>query len=183
MINSYINTALAVHGSEVAEGEYIEEPDIYIDIKTSITTRDNNTEKINIIIDSAILSGLNGLSYFGYSLNVYASLDDGERKLLISKPEYPDQWNTGDYRLSGNIELSSVNTSTITTLKIWTESSCTCNNGDVRIVKSIQLSVPRYTSANVWRYNNSKKQDGSEIGWQKVLFIKKYNGTNWENLS
>ena len=80
MIDTYINNALPVHGAGLTEGSYIEDPDIYLDIKTSKIIRENNTEKISITIDSAVLSGLNGLSYFGYSLNVYVSLYDGERK-------------------------------------------------------------------------------------------------------
>ncbi len=80
MIDTYINNALPVHGAGITEGSYIEDPDIYLDIKTSKIIRENNTEKISITIDSAVLSGLNGLSYFGYSLNVYVSLYDGERK-------------------------------------------------------------------------------------------------------
>jgi hypothetical protein len=80
MIDAYINNALPVHGAGITEGSYIEDPDIYLDIKTSKIIRENNTEKISITIDSAVLSGLNGLSYFGYSLNVYVSLYDGERK-------------------------------------------------------------------------------------------------------
>ena len=80
MIDAYINNALPVHGAGITEGSYIEDPDIYLDIKTSKIIRENNTEKISITIDSAVLSGLNGLSCFGYSLNVYVSLYDGERK-------------------------------------------------------------------------------------------------------
>ena len=80
MIDAYINNALPVHGAGITEGSYIEDPDIYLDIKTSKIIRENNTEKISITIDSAVLSGLNGLSYFGCSLNVYVSLYDGERK-------------------------------------------------------------------------------------------------------
>ena len=80
MIDTYINNALPVHGAGITEGSYIEDPDIYLDIKTSKIIRENNTEKISITIDSAVLSGFNGLSYFGYSLNVYVSLYDGERK-------------------------------------------------------------------------------------------------------
>ncbi len=80
MIDAYSNNALPVHGAGITEGSYIEDPDIYLDIKTSKIIRENNTEKISITIDSAVLSGLNGLSYFGYSLNVYVSLYDGERK-------------------------------------------------------------------------------------------------------
>lgn len=144
---SYHNGSLQVHGTGISG--YAGQPNIYINISVSDVTRSGNT--ISATVDAS-LNGVGGYDYFGYNADISVQLDDGITKSLISKPNSPSQWNSGVY--SGSTSVSSVNSSTSCTLKIYFASVCGQLDGDPgcsesphsHVVQTISMSAP---AANV----------------------------------
>lgn len=119
-----INTTISIHqGSE----HYTENPNITMKLVVSDVTRSGNTISCNIT--TASVNGLSGASYFGYGFEVYAQLDNGTRKFLLSKPNSPSQWSSGDYKINNTVTVSSTNTGTSATFKILFRANCTCPGG------------------------------------------------------
>lgn len=144
---SYHNGSLQVHGTGISG--YSGQPNIYINISVSDVTRSGNTISASV---NASLNGVGGNEYFGYNADISVQLDDGVTKSLISKPNSPSQWNSGVY--SGSTSVSSVNSSTSCTLKIYFASICGQLDGDPgcsesphsHVVQTISMSAP---AANV----------------------------------
>lgn len=159
MANTYSNPSLQIH--EVASSPYNQAPDMYLNITTGVTVRSGDT--IKITIESASLNELSGLSYFGYTIAVYASIDDGTLVQLFSKPASPNQWSSGIYQLASPVEISSTNLTTSTVLKIWFESTCDCNSGNKAVVQSIQLDAPARTYTVTFNPNGGTLVSGTLV--------------------
>lgn len=156
-----------IHGSGLSA--YTGAPQIYADIEFN-AERYGNSPYISAGV-SASLNALGGQSFFGYSLNLYAGLDNNEPVLLFSKPSgYPNQWNSGVY--SGSADLSSYNLSAESTLKIYLQSNCDCEGGQRKVIRTMSLSVPKYATYYYISYDanggsgaptTQAKQEGSPI--------------------
>lgn len=133
---AYIDGAMKVHGPGL--NGYVQQPPISISLNASDVSRSGDVISCTI---SATLNALSGYNRFGYSVNVFAQLDEGNVVQLISKPNYPDQWGGGTYG-TGVQTISSNNSSTGCTLKIYMESSCPCNGGNRVLLYGIAMSAP-----------------------------------------
>lgn len=138
MATSYSNDSLQVH--ELVGTPYHESPAMYINIATGNTSRSGDT--VNLTINSASLRALGGLSYFGYTIEVLAQLDNGTAVSLFNKAIEPNQWGEGVYKLASPVTISSTNSTTSTQLKILFKSNCNCNNGEAAVVQTISLDAP-----------------------------------------
>lgn len=98
---------------------YPGKPNIYSYVSFSDVYRDGNTVYCDV---SASLNAMTAKSYFGYYINVYAQIDNGEKVLLYHKPNSPNTWKGDVYKGSGRIYAT--NTTESVVLSIWFESSC-----------------------------------------------------------
>ena len=133
---AYSNSSLRVHGSGCLN--YTGKPSFTINISVSDVSRNGDTISCNV---SASLNALRGYSYFGYSIAIYAQLDNGSLQQIVSKGNSPSQWGLG-YGSLGTKTISSTNINTGCTLNIWVQSNCDCHGGAQRIVQSISMSAP-----------------------------------------
>ena len=106
-----------IHG--VPGTGYPDNPAIYATVSIGDVVRDGDRISCSV---SASLDGLGGYDSFGYNIDLGAQLDNGDIQVLLSKPNYPNQWNSGEY--TGAQTVSSVNTGTICTVKIVFRSIC-----------------------------------------------------------
>ena len=81
MIDAYINNALPVHGAGITEGSYIEDPDIYLDIKTKTSVLTpfnilrNEYDSRVLLAESIIVGDVPETYYFYDDLNIDSILD------------------------------------------------------------------------------------------------------------
>lgn len=130
-----IDQTVTLHGGS---SHYTENPTVTMELSVTDIKRSGNTISCDV---SASINGLGGESYFGYGFEVYAQLDSGARKLLFSKPNYPRQWSSGDYK--GTATCTSTNTTTSATFKILFRSNCTCTDaGAAAGGDDISLTTP-----------------------------------------
>lgn len=132
---AYSNNSIKIHGLGLAQ--FGESPTMTMSLTASDISRSGNTISCTV---NATLNAMGGVRYFGYYVNVYAQLDNGSLVQLISKPNLPSQWSSGSYGL-GNKTISSTNTTTSSTLKIYLESNCQCATGNV-LVHSVSMTAP-----------------------------------------
>ena len=129
---------------------YTEQPPIYASVSYGSVTRPNSGDDIQLSL-SATLDYLGGANFFGYTIDVYASLDStnpADAVHIISKPASPTQWNGGLYGL-GKVTLTSRNLTTSCVLYLWLKSNCDCNGNiagvipaNPSIVQTIYLTAP-----------------------------------------
>lgn len=117
---AYSNGSLLVHC--VAGTGYAGRPPIYMTINVGDVTRSGNT--LSVTISSAWLNALVGSQSFGYTIGVSAQLDNGTRQTLITKGTSPSQWNAQQIVMPSPVTLTSTNTTTSASFKIYFESNC-----------------------------------------------------------
>lgn len=123
-----------VHGT----GHYNQRPNIFASIGYNNIVRNGNTIYCTL---SATTRWQYSASTFGHTFRVIAQLDNGPEQLLIDKStNSPSRWGAWDYS-NHDRTLSSVNTGTSCTLKIYFESNCTCRAGK-QLVWSTTMSAP-----------------------------------------
>ena len=145
---------------------YQEQPPIYATVSYGSVTRPNSGDNIQLSL-SATLDYLGGANYFGYTIDVYASLDStnsADAVHIISKPASPSQWGGGLYGL-GQVTLTSTNLTTSCVLYLWLKANCDCNGNpdgampaSPSIVQTIYLTAPEAGNkpANPVLSNNNK---------------------------
>lgn len=143
---AYSNNSIKIHGLGLAQ--FGESPTMTMSLSASDISRNGNTISCTV---NATLNAMSGIRYFGYYVNVYAQLDNGSLVQLISKPNLPNQWNSGSYGL-GSKTVSSTNTTTSSTLKIYLESNCQCATGNV-LVHSVSMTAPSAVTYYTVSYN------------------------------
>lgn len=162
---SYSNSSLQIHG--VSGTGYPDNPDIYMDFACGNVTRSG--DEISVTITKASLNGISGPTYFGYNIEVSAQLDNGDRKTLFSKPNSPSQWNSGAYAMSSNVTLTSTNTTTSCSLKIYFASICGKTEGgcssspDPAVVQTLSLSAPAANVTVTFNLNGGTRTGGGEL--------------------
>lgn len=133
-----------IHG--VSGTGYPDAPKLYSTVEFGDITRSGDT------ISCTVSASLNksGSAWFGYHINVYAQLDEGEKVLLYTKPNRPKTWSANVYKGSGTIKSN--NTSESATLKILFESNCggPCwSAGTAYTMWSQSVTAPPYAPPNI----------------------------------
>src|SRR5574343_72957 len=103
---AYSNGSLQIHGSGVST--FSGSPKIYITINASDVTRSGSSLECAV---SASLNAISRTSRFGYSIDVYAQLDNGPINNIVSKGNSPSRWSSGSYG-TGTATLNSNNNMT-----------------------------------------------------------------------
>lgn len=142
------NGVVTVHGAP--NTYYPQSPIITSNVTFGDIYRNGSTLTCNV---SASLNAMTGkYSYFGYTLGVAASIDDGPLVEIYHKPTKPNKWSSGRY--SGNVTVSTTNYGDTVTLKIWTKSTCGCPAKNTwEVVWSVVVGAPAYAPPNVWLSN------------------------------
>ena len=130
------NLNIPIHGPNA--GAYTKQPEITADLEYGGVTRSGDIIYCDVSLN---INGLSGSSYFGYNLDVYCQLDNGQPELIFSKGNSPRQWSNGAY--SGHVTCSAINSGTSCVLKILTSSICGCHSGaSLETVWNTTLSAP-----------------------------------------
>lgn len=138
---AYSNNEIKIHGLGLPY--YAQLPSVYISLTVSDVSRSGDTISCTV---NASLNSLQSPNYYGYSIKVYAQLDNGSAVQLIEKPNTPNQWGGGQFGL-GTKTVSSTNKTSSCTLKILMSSNCGCHAsagtpGPMQVVKSISMTAP-----------------------------------------
>lgn len=130
---------------------YKDNPPIYAYVTDRITRPDGG-EIVDITIEASLdsMDPVQGW-YFGYTLELSASIDSSDVKPLFSKPSSPNRWGPGAY--SGSATFSVKTTSSTATLHLYLQSNCKCENNTRREVRSISLQLPAYIKKYKVEYN------------------------------
>lgn len=149
-MSSYSGT-IPIHGPKTQKYNgkrwYPEEPDIYAKVTFGDVKRDGETLSCKV---EASIRGLSYPSYYGYSLSLYAQLDDGTKLKLFSKGNSPSTWSNNAYKGSGTVKVK--NKTTSVKLRILYQGSCggKCDpKGQPRIVWSKTVSAPEMNPPKV----------------------------------
>lgn len=160
-----------------------EKPKITVNVTTSNITRSGDNVSVKVAVS---INALKSPYYFGYSLILYAQLNNGSQVQLFSKPS--GLWN-GPYatwdanKYNGSATLTTSTTSSSATLKLFLKSNDDCLNNSTAQVWSTSISVPEPAAPKVTAKATSSSY--TQISWSATSDIDisewayKLDGNKW----